>query len=195
LITLVLLCGAGLRQAPQRRLTQLAARVAQVAAAGRQPRYEVLARPLAPIRVAAATRLAASEDELPELLREVERYIASQRATPAGPPIVLFHSCDEAEVELELAVPVDRDLPASSEVRVEQLPAVQQAACMVFAGFDQDIGAAYASLAHWMEASGHAIVRPTREVYLQGDLVQAAEPGHAGHPYVIEVQFPITPRY
>lgn len=179
--------------AEQRRLAQLAARVAQVAQQGRQPRYEVLVRRLEQTRVAAAARLVASEADLPELLGVVERYLASHRAGASGPPIVLFHACDDAEVELELAVPVERDLPASAEVRVELLPAVQQAACMVFTGGDHEIGAAYASLAHWIEASGHTIARPSREVYVQGGLAPSSRPSQPAQPYVLEIQFPIAP--
>jgi len=76
---------------------------------------------------------------------------------------------------------------------VELLPEVEQAACLVFAGTDQEVGAGYAALAHWMEAGGYEIARPSREVYLQGGLVQASSPRHSEQPYVIEIQFPIAP--
>jgi DNA-binding transcriptional MerR regulator/effector-binding domain-containing protein len=177
----------------QQRLAQIAARLAQIAQEGRQPRYEVLVRAVEPIRVAAATTYVGSETDLPVLLEVVEQYLAHHRIAAAGSPIVLYHACDEAEVELELAIPVDRILPASTGVCVELLPEVEQAACLVFAGTDQEVGAGYAALAHWMEAGGYEIARPSREVYLQGGLVQASSPRHSEQPYVIEIQFQIAP--
>jgi len=177
----------------QQRLAQIAARLAQIAQEGRQPRYEVVVRAVEPIGVAAATSYVGSEGDLPPLLQVVEQYLAAHRVTAAGSPIVLYHACDEADVELELAIPVEQILPASTEVCVELLPEVQQAACLVFAGTDEEVGAAYAALAHWMEAGNYEIARPSREVYLQGGLVQPSSPHHSKQPYVIEIQFPIAP--
>jgi DNA-binding transcriptional MerR regulator len=169
----------------RQRLARISARLTQIAQEGQQPRYEVVVRPVRAMRVAAATACVRSEQELPALCRQVERYLAGHRAPASGLPIVLHHACDEAEVELELAIPVQAMLPASPGVRVETLPEIAQMACLVFAGTDQQAGAAYAALARWIEAHRYAITRPSREVYLQGGL--------SDQPYVIEIQFPITP--
>lgn len=173
----------------RRRLARIAARLAQIAQEGCQPRYEVLLRPIAPIRAASCTACVASEAALPALREQIERFLLRRRVAAAGPPIVLYHACDDSDLEVEVAVPINAAVAGDGGVQVGELPAAPVMACAIHSGLELEAGMAYAALARWVEAAGYRIEGACREVYVQGGLSAAP-----GEHIVMEIQFPVVQR-
>lgn len=92
-------------------------------AAGK-PTYQIVertAQPVASIRTkVAAARIA---DELAILLPEVNTYLQSIGATPAGAPFVRYHAVTTTEVELEAGIPVRAAVPGKGRIQSAELPA------------------------------------------------------------------------
>jgi len=125
---------------------------------------------------------------------EVEQQLATEQQRLAQIAARLAQIAQEGRQPryevLVCAVEQLRVAAATTSVASEE---VQRMACLVFAGTDQEVGVAYAALAHWVEAGGYEIARPYREVYLQGGLVDTSSSPHPEQSYVIEIQFPLAP--
>ena len=83
-------------------------------------------------------------------------------------------------------MPVNGEMPEGDRVKIRQLPAITEMACIVHQGGYDTIGEAYNRLMAWIEANGYRICGPNREVYVQGP-----EPGRDPSTYVTEVRFPV----
>jgi effector-binding domain-containing protein len=107
---------------------------------------------------------------------------------PDGIPFALFYAFPDADTagEVSMCVPIDRHCPLAfgDDVEVVTLPASAMAT-IVHRGPYEDMGEAYASIASWIHARGHAILGPSREIYLNS-------PADAGQDDLLtEIQWPI----
>ncbi len=95
----------------------------------------------------------------------------------AGPPYGIYHNVDssEAEVELEIGMPVAEPVDASGRVVATAIPGGLTAAT-VHCGPYEDVAPAYRALGEWVQEHGHETSGPPREIYIVGpDQVQ--DPG------------------
>ena len=100
-------------------------------------------------------------------LSEISDLVAEQGVRFAGPPLTIYHVADakEAEVDLEVAVPVDETVEAAGRVQAIVVPG-GLVATTIHAGPYQDVGPAYRALAEWIQEHGHEHAGPPREVYI-----------------------------
>ncbi len=154
-------------EAEQLRLAQIETRLSQIEREGQLPRYDVVLRPIAVARVAAARAVAYNDAAVSELLNEVEWYVGRHRVRATHPPAVIYHTCDPSIMQVEVAVPVSGAIPGNGRVRPSELPAVQLMACLVHVGSDATLSAAYTTLLQWIAAHGYHVAGPTRELYLR----------------------------
>jgi effector-binding domain-containing protein len=108
---------------------------------------------------------------------DVFRVAGDQGVRFAGPAYAIYHHADssEAEVELEVGMPVAEQVEAAGRVVAITVPGGLVAAT-VHRGRYEDIGPAYRALAEWIADHGHETAGPPREMYLVGpDQVQ--DPG------------------
>ena len=100
----------------------------QVAFEARVAGYEVQVRPIEAVRVAAmrgeAPSLAGCGAVLGKLAEGVFKHVYKHGASPAGPGIALYHLFTETRVELEFALPVSGELPATARIGVYELPGI-----------------------------------------------------------------------
>jgi effector-binding domain-containing protein/DNA-binding transcriptional MerR regulator len=142
--------------------------------------YEIHLRETVP-QLAAAIRGRAAWAELGPFveasLMDVFRVAGDQGVRFAGPAYAIYHHADssEAEVELEVGMPVAEQVEAAGRVVAITVPGGLVAAT-VHRGRYEDIGPAYRALAEWIADHGHETAGPPREMYLVGpDQVQ--DPG------------------
>jgi effector-binding domain-containing protein len=107
---------------------------------------------------------------------------------PTGIPFALFHAFPDADTagEVSMCVPIDPQcaIESGADVEVVDLPASAMAAT-VHRGPYENMEEAYASIASWIHARGHAILGPSREIYLNS-------PADAGQDGLLtEIQWPI----
>lgn len=154
-------------------------------------RYEVRTKENAPqqvlsIRVRAP--LPALAVEGPRAFAALGDHLARARARPAGSPFALWHGpeFDEAAVDVEWCVPVDRPVSGHGAMSGRELPAETVAYTLHAGPYDRVGPAAYAALQGWMHERGREGDGPPREVYLVGPC-EARDPAD----YRTELQWPI----
>jgi DNA-binding transcriptional MerR regulator len=118
--------------------------------------------------------------------------IREREIRPTGPTLFLYHETDDADFDVEVAVPVD---PAQmrapgqgwdARVTLRELPDVPRMACTVYHGSPHAIVEAYQALGVWIEANGYRIAGPCRKLCLRWDGELA--------DYLTEIQYPVTTR-
>jgi effector-binding domain-containing protein len=98
-----------------------------------------------PATVTMATFPAAADAGFPELFG----WLAEHGIAPAGPPFIRYHVIDmDAELEIELAVPVEAPVQASGRVRAGILPAGRYVTLLHTGPFD-GLVAANGALQDW----------------------------------------------
>jgi len=110
-------------------------------------------------------------------LTEIFGAAGGQGVRFAGPPYGIYHSPDstEAEVDLEIGIPVAEPIEPSGRVVATVIPGGLVAAT-VHAGRYEEVAPAYRALGEWVQEHGHETAGPPREVYLVGP-EQVQDPG------------------
>jgi len=170
----------------QRRLERVEALLRRIEQEGKMPMYEVVVKKLPAIRVAALRRTLPSFASLGDLFGELMGPLFG-RAKFAGPTIAIYHDREfkETNVDVEVAIPIEGELPAGVPAEAKELPDGEMA-CVVHHGPYDTIGDAYNALMVWIEPNGMRIAGPVRESYLQS-------PGDTDDPstYVTEIMAPV----
>lgn len=110
-------------------------------------------------------------------LTEVFGVAGRQGVRFAGPAYGIYHSAHttEAEVDLEVGMPVAEAIEAAGRVIATTIPGGLVAAT-VHCGRYEEISSAYRALGEWVQEHGHETDGPPREVYLAGP-EQVQDPG------------------
>jgi effector-binding domain-containing protein len=146
------------------------------------------------LKKVSAQAVASVRDNVPiaglqQLFGDLFGYLGQRGIGPAGPPIGIYydHEFQEGDaIDVEIAVPVIGSVPGGDRVKVQELPGVEQMACVIHEGGYDTIGGSYGHLMKWVEANDYRLAGPTREIYLQGP-----ETGRDPSSYVTEIQFPV----
>jgi effector-binding domain-containing protein len=187
----------------QARLARLEVRLRQIEYVGGDPHldgpqedwmstYEVVIKKVEPLQAAAVRGVIPNYDEsepiFDRLFDEVYGYARQQGVRKVGCGIAVYHTAEgqENDIEVEAIAPIYEPLRGSQRIRVYELPAVEQMACVVHHGPFATIGQAYQAVVSWIDNNGYHIVGPCREIYL------AYERGGDQKNYVTEVQFPVS---
>jgi len=172
----------------QARLARVEQRLRQIEQEETMSTQEVAVKNIPAQAVASVRDVIPSFSDLGQLFGEIFAYLGRHRITPAGPPIGIYHDEEfrEQDADVEIAVPVTESVPEGERVKGQELPAVEQMACIVHQGSYETIGGTYGQLMAWIEANGYRMCGPVREVYLRG-------PESGGDPstYVTEIQLPV----
>jgi len=171
----------------QAQLQRVEARLQQIEREGAQPMYDVTLKSIPAQRVAYLRRVIPTYAGVGELFGELFGCIGQLQVRPIGPTILIMYDPEfrEQDVDVEVAIPVAQAVPAGTPLRDRILPEVQ-AACVVYQGAYDGIGAAYNAVMAWLEPNGYKIAGPCRENYLHspGDTTDPAQ-------YVTEIQVPV----
>jgi effector-binding domain-containing protein len=157
---------------------------------GAMPVYDVVIKRVEAQTVASVRDIIPTYGDVSKLYQELFSYLGRKRVKFNGPPIVILHDMEyrEKDADVEAAIPVAGSVEGNDKIKVQQLPVVEQMACLIHKGPYENIGEAYEVLLAWVEANSYQIVGPNREVYLKG-------PGQfiKGNPkdYITEVQLPV----
>lgn len=174
----------------QARLARIAARLRQIEQEGRQPRYEVLVKKVAPRLVAGIRDVITDRQDIASLARELRDQLRGRGCVP-GPLsscLAVYYDAEYLDrgADVEVAVPLERRLRDTARVSVHELPAIEAAASMVHQGGYESVSDAHRAFVAWAQSSGYRTAGPTREIYLQG-FESDADPSS----YVTELQFPL----
>lgn len=178
-------------QAEQARLVRIEARLRYLETEGKMPEYEVVVKKVEPHWVAfereVVPTIAEMQPRSSAMFNEIYAWIATQGVKPDGPPLSIYynHEYTEQDIDVETAALIEKPPAAVREtdrVKLRQLEAVEQMACILHAGRLDNILETYAALGKWIQANGYRIAGPCREIYLQ--------PAVSDNP-VTEIQYPV----
>jgi effector-binding domain-containing protein len=154
--------------------------------------YEVTLKTVEPVRVAAIHGVVPSVEQFGDtfdrLFGILEEYIGPNGGA-AGPPMAIYHDAGTGprmlDMHVELAIPFNGGAVESEQVRVYELPRVEEMACAIHRGRFEMIDNAYGAVMAWVEEHGYRLAGPMRDVYISC--------GEGDSPdYVTEVQFPVA---
>jgi effector-binding domain-containing protein len=157
---------------------------------GSMPAYDVVIKKVEAETVASIREVIPGYGAIGNLFGPLYVYTSKKRLKVTGPPIGIYHDPEyrEKDADVEAAVPVSGNPLPEGKVKVSQLPAVEQMACLVYKGPYEEISRGYQAVMSWIENNAYKVVGPCREVYLKG-------PGRIlkGNPveYITEIQQPI----
>jgi effector-binding domain-containing protein len=142
--------------------------------------YEIHLRQTQPQQAASIRGPVAWENLGPyigEAIGEICRVVPEQGVRFAGPPLAIYHFADaeEAELDVEIAMPVAEPIEPAGRVVAATVPGGLVAATM-HAGRYEEVGSAYRALAEWVQEHGHETAGPPREIYIT-DPGQVTDPG------------------
>ncbi|WP_164669780.1 MerR family transcriptional regulator [Virgibacillus doumboii] len=98
----------------------------------------------------------------------------------------LFVDTDSDTIDMEVIEPITKAIPESDNVKVYELPLVENMASIVHTGPFSAIGETSITMHKWLADNGYSISGPIREIYHKGDWM-TDDPNE----FVTELQFPI----
>jgi DNA-binding transcriptional MerR regulator len=172
----------------QGRLARIAARLRQIELEDTMSDYDVVLKTVSPMLIASRSVTIPTNEQVPEYIgpafTEVGDHIKQGAAKESGPCLAIWHQPADVYTNevAEVAIPIDRLLPATDRVKVYELPQTQVASVVHHGNFD-DFPQAHTALLKWIEANDYRIVGPYREIYIQG--------GNNSTDSTTEIQYPV----
>ncbi len=174
-------------------LTLVETRLKQIDYAGSLPDYEVAIKAAEPRLVLAIRETVPDLERLVALLEETHPYARQREGTAL---MAIFHddAYDLEQVDVEVAFPVEsprtQPIPLANnrQMRLAQLPGVEQMASTVHHGAWLTLSQAYIHLGNWIDQNEYQIIGVGRELFhhIDWDGAQQAT--------VTELQFPVAKR-
>ncbi len=122
-----------------------------------------------PYQATLAVRTRTAVTDLPRVLGStystIVNYLAELGEEPAGPPYAAYYNMDLQDLDVEIGIPVARELPGRDDIRASGIPGGQVATCC-HVGPYQTIEPAYNALSQWIEAEGLQPTGVAVEMYL-----------------------------
>jgi DNA-binding transcriptional MerR regulator len=160
--------------ADAKRLAGVEARLRMIESEGHMDTEDIVVKPVAQVRVAELTAIAASYETehvgpvIQPLYPELFRRMEAAGIHPTGPAIAYYESAESGEeVVVHAGAPVTVDPHASYDFAVVDLPAIESAATIVHRGDMADVEPSMQVLARWIEDNGYRTDGYAREVYLE----------------------------
>lgn len=114
-------------------------------------------------------RTRADAQELPQVLgrcyASLYTYLEQIGQPPAGPPYIAYYNMDMQDLDLEVGVPVAKELPGNGEIQPAALPGGTVATCL-YTGSYKELGVAYNTLTRFIEDHHRQAAGPAYEIYL-----------------------------
>jgi effector-binding domain-containing protein len=182
----------------------------QVEKEGKMPNYEIVIKKIPPLKVVSIRTIVPNSlaaepvwHKVEPVPRKIVDYIFKSGSQITGPPMGIFYGegPEEKDFDMEIAFPVDQDVPSKGEFQCKELPGYDQMVTTIHKGGINSGGPAYAALGKWIEANGYQIIGPGREIYLIDYQIVGPDreiyfgDTHSSSPpreFVTEIQLPIA---
>lgn len=174
--------------AVQGQLDHITAQLKRIEQEDCMPEYDVALKSVPPTLVAARRITVPRNDAVPAYLGSaftaVSDHIEQHGARVTGPCLAVWHqpAAVRTDEEVDAAVPIDRPIPDSDQVKVYTIPSARVVSVVHHHrdGSD-DFTLGHAAILSWMEAGHHRAAGSYREVYIDYDQTDAAT----------EIQYPV----
>ncbi|MEU8874006.1 MerR family transcriptional regulator [Streptomyces javensis] len=157
------------------RLAQVEARLRSIESEGHMPTNDVVIKTLPAVRVAELTTTAAGFDPqdigpvITPLYDELFRRLDTAGITPTGPGVAYYEDAPEGggAVTVHAAIQVSAPLRDGEDLRILDLPPVDQAVTIVHRGPMDAVVPTAQALAHWIDGNGYRSAGYPREINLE----------------------------
>lgn len=157
---------------------------------GIMPEYDVVIKRIDKSTVVSLREIIPNYQGIFKLFNEMCSYVFRINAQFAGSAMAIYydHEYREKDVDVEVAVPVQKTVPVAGKIKITEIPAIDQAASLIHKGSYENFPQAYKALLTWVESNGYQIIGPNREIYLKGP-----DQFGRGNPeeYITEIQIPV----
>jgi effector-binding domain-containing protein len=173
----------------QRRLEQVEKLLKQIEKEGAMPDYQITIKKVDPQLIASIREVLPTYGDVGPLYGEIYKYLAKKWVfKPAGPAMLICHDQEykESNVDVEVAVPINKSIRETDRIKVYELPGMEQAACTIHKGPYESISEAYNAIMSWIEGNGYQIDGLDRELYFT-DPHKVKDPSEN----ITEIQFPV----
>lgn len=149
----------------------------------------IVIKRIEPVQVAAMNETLDSALEQSRLWGELINHIDNQQ-TKRTSPIAIYHtSTREDAIALKVCMPIRKNIQETENIKIEQLPIIEQAACIIHKGTNDTLANAYTAVQQWIEQNQYKVAGPVREVHIEGYHSTLNPEEH-----VTEIQIPIMKR-
>jgi DNA-binding transcriptional MerR regulator len=185
---------SGRMAAEAERLARVEARLRQIEDEQSPSQYDVVVKPLDPLRLAALRESAPAfgNDVLGpifgRLFGELHAMLAAIGVAPVGPPVALYYDSGDADAPIDVvaALPIGTEDMSGTDFEVLELRDEPRAVATVHRGHMNSVERGYEALLRWTEQTGERVDGYSREVYLDID--------GAPETWVTELQFVLAPK-
>jgi DNA-binding transcriptional MerR regulator len=176
------------------RLARLDAWLRQLERTETMAEYDVVIKRIPSIRGASMRGVVPQPPDQNRLWGPLFSYLGAHRVEMSGQCISLYHDEEyqDKDWDIEVFAPINDELPESPEVSVRELPVVEAAACVVYAGPLITMDEAYASLSRWVGENGYRVAGPPREVVVRPPALENGAASQTDPASIIEIQFPVV---
>lgn len=176
----------------QARLARIEARLRQIESEDSMPAYDVVVKMVPAMVIASRTITIPTNTQVPVYLDaalfEAYNYAQAHGARAIGDWFAFWHQPAEihANEVVAAAVPIDRAVPSSDQIKVYALPQTQVASVIHHGAFEHLIQE-HTALLRWIESNGYEIAGPYREIYIKHDRNNMADAA-------TDIQYPVEKR-
>jgi effector-binding domain-containing protein len=107
--------------------------------------------------------------DLPQVLghcyASLYSYLGQIEQPPAGPPYVAYYNMDMQDLDLDVGVPVAKELPGKDDIQPARLPGGKVATCL-YTGSYSEMGQGYDTLSKFVAEQGQQPSGAAYELYL-----------------------------
>ena len=162
----------------QARLARVEWRLKQIEQEGTMPDHEIVIKKVPAMQVASVREVIPTYGDIGQLYGQIFKYTGRRRARPARPALSIYYDegYRESDIDVEAAVPISKELPGDDSVKVRELPAVEEMACIVHKGSYDTMGEAYNQIMTWIETNGYHFAGPTGRFTSKGQACSPSPP-------------------
>ncbi|MEU6663107.1 MerR family transcriptional regulator [Streptomyces sp. NPDC046821] len=170
------------------RLVQVEARLRSIESEGQMPSNEVVLKSLPSVRVAELTGVAPDFDTISPVIQplyeELFRRLEAAGIAPSGLGVSYYEDAEDGGILVHAGVVVAAPVREDDELRIVDLPPVEQAATIVHRGSMEAVLPSIQTLGHWIATNGYRSTGYPREINLE------CPENH--DEWVTELQEPVT---
>jgi len=170
------------------RLERLEARLQLIEQEAQQPNYEVVIKPVEPLRVASVRGIIPSYWDEGPLWGDLFQQLKQAGVKANEPYLSLYHS-GEPEIDVEVCASLPPKTDGLHGVSIRELSAVESMASTIHQGSFSGLAGAYAALLKWIDLNGYYVDGPDRAIYLR--LPEAGQSRQDPNA-ITEMQIPVS---
>ena len=151
-------------------------------------KYDVILKSVERKKVACLRGIIEDYSKQCSLWGELMGYLGTNNAKIVGPSMSVYYDpgYKESDVDIEVMACIGNNIPGTDRIKVKELPAIENVACVVHKGSYEEVSVAYHALLKWIEENEYKVVGPNRELYLEGE-----HSTNNPEEYITEIQVPV----